>query len=97
MGRKVPTKPELHRVNPIPLGVMLDYLAIICTKEREEKKRSIWGCLTNAFHRHSQDSQLAYRFHTFKPVSPTNGTAAALQDETSALLLLLPSREHQQR
>lgn len=96
MGRKVPTKPELHGVNPILLGVMLDYLAIICTKKREEKKRSIWGRLTNEFHRHSQDSQLAYRFHTFKPVLPTNGTAAALQVETSALLLL-PSREHQQR
>lgn len=95
MGRKAPTKPELHGVNPIPLRVMLDYLAIICTKEREEEKRSIWGCLTNAFHRHSQDSQLAYRFHTFKPVSLANGTASALQDETSALFL--PSREHQQR
>lgn len=43
MDRKVPTKPELHRVNPITLGVMLDYLAIICTKEKEEKKRSIWS------------------------------------------------------
>lgn len=79
MGRKAPTRPELHRVKSIPLGVMLDYLAIICTKERDEKKRSIWRCLTNAFHRHSQDFQLAYRFHIFKPVSPTNGTAAALQ------------------
>lgn len=29
-----------HRVNPIPLGVMLDYLAIICTKEREEKSEA---------------------------------------------------------
>lgn len=43
MGRKVPTKPELHGVNPIPLGVMLDYLAIICTKEREKRKSEAFG------------------------------------------------------